>query len=122
MCKKEFLSTAQLIFDSNQFMHTINVDNEYFYSDHLINSDYKLMKSSEVRKYAPMRVSQDQKASVDLERVLRKAEKRKNKDHSDTVKPDYRKVGPLRILALPTFEAPNEDHILKSSMHSGKIS
>jgi hypothetical protein len=53
MCKKEFQMTKQLIFDSIQFMHTINVDNEYFYSDHLINSDDKLMKSESLRKYAP---------------------------------------------------------------------
>ncbi len=36
ICKKEFTCTKDLIFDQEQFMNTINVDNEYFYSDHLI--------------------------------------------------------------------------------------
>jgi len=46
MCKKEFNDTQDLIFDSEQFMNTINVDNEYFYSDHIMKPELKLFRSS----------------------------------------------------------------------------
>ena len=51
MCKKEFDSTKMLIFNNDEFLNTINVDNENFYSDHLIQSKYKLISTESIKKY-----------------------------------------------------------------------
>ena len=36
ICKKEFDNTDSLIFKKDEFMNTIQVDNENFYSDHFL--------------------------------------------------------------------------------------
>lgn len=36
MCKKDFDNSKLLIFKNEEFLNTINVDNENFYSDHLV--------------------------------------------------------------------------------------
>ena len=48
MCKKEFNTFQNVNFNDKEFMATINVDNECFYSDHLINDDNRLIDSMEL--------------------------------------------------------------------------
>jgi hypothetical protein len=45
MCKKDFDNTNMLIFNNDEFLNTINVDNENFYSDHLIVGRERLISS-----------------------------------------------------------------------------
>ena len=45
MCKKEFNTTKMLVFNNEEFLNTINVDNENFYSDHLIQSRERLIST-----------------------------------------------------------------------------
>lgn len=41
-CKKVFEKDANNKFNINEFLQTINVDNEAFYSDHLIKNSHRL--------------------------------------------------------------------------------
>lgn len=38
VCKKDFAHTTTVNYDQQEFIQTINVDNECFFSDHLLNS------------------------------------------------------------------------------------
>ena len=40
-------------YNLNEFLQTINVDNECFYSDHLVKSEYKLASTKSVLKNDP---------------------------------------------------------------------
>ena len=51
MCKKEFDSTKMLIFNNEEFLNTINVDNENFYSDHLIVNKERFISTETFKKY-----------------------------------------------------------------------
>lgn len=41
-CKKAFNNPSNLQFNDHEFLRTINVDNEMFYSDHLVRDSHRL--------------------------------------------------------------------------------
>ena len=66
MCKKEFTETAHLIFNNRylfslihhcrEFLNTINVDNENFYSDHLIFIKDRLISTTSFKNFSPLKL------------------------------------------------------------------
>lgn len=56
MCKKDFENTKTLIFNNNEFLNTINVDNENFYSDHLIIHKDRLISTETFQRLNPYRL------------------------------------------------------------------
>lgn len=104
MCKKEFDSTKMLIFNNEEFLNTINVDNENFYSDHLINSRYKLISTESLKNYEPKingyRSNRLRKSSLDLHQIMRRT------NSLDNSTSNFKKAGPLKILMLPKDRPP----------------
>ena len=52
-CKKRFGKGVNKKYNYDEFLATINVDNECFYSDHLIRTKYKLASTQAIRKHDP---------------------------------------------------------------------
>lgn len=102
ICKKEFDNTKTLFFNNNEFLNTINVDNENFYSDHLVINKERLISTQSFKKYGP-KLSNDQKrrSSFDLIQILRES----NSLFSSSER-NYKQVGPLKILQLPSKSPP----------------
>jgi len=101
-CKKSFRGRANKRYNLDEFLQTINVDNECFYSDHLIKSKDKLAHTNTILKNDPyfLKKKRQRIASFDLAMFLRKdnymAELRADESHQ----------GPLKIIKLPTMTAP----------------
>jgi hypothetical protein len=81
-----------LIFNNNEFLNTINVDHENFYSDHLINNKDRLVSTGSIKKFALNKLHR-QHSSFDLNQMLRNVN-----SMEDCESDNYRKVGPLKIL------------------------
>jgi hypothetical protein len=74
MCKKEFDKTEMLIFKHEEFLNTINVDNENFYSDHLVLNKDKLISSDTLVRMSINKHNKKKhrrKSSFDLENIMR---------------------------------------------------
>jgi len=52
-CKKSFNDPQNLRFDDKEFLQTINVDNEMFYSDHLVHNSHRLARTETLEKFGP---------------------------------------------------------------------
>ena len=66
MCKKDFDDTKMLIFNNNEFLNTINVDNENFYSDHLILNKDRLISTESFKRFGPNKNDKKRHSSYDL--------------------------------------------------------
>ena len=53
ICKKDFARGADKKYNLAEFLQTINVDNECFYSDHLIKSQFKLASTQTILQNDP---------------------------------------------------------------------
>lgn len=73
-CKKDYKGKADKGYNLNEFLQTINVDNECFYSDHLVKSRYKLAKTNSIIMNDPFYVKHNRPrlVSLDLAEILRK--------------------------------------------------
>jgi len=77
-CKKAFFKSKSLRFDQGEFLQTINVDNECFFSDHLILDNHdRLASTNTIDKYDPFFKAgrQKRRLSFDLANMLRKHDK-----------------------------------------------
>lgn len=73
-CKRNFGGKANKRYNLQEFLQTINVDNECFYSDHLINSNGKLASTRTILKNDPyfLKKKRQRVASFDLAGFMRK--------------------------------------------------
>ena len=53
MCNKSYKNGADKRYNLDEFLQTINVDNECFYSDHLIQSKNKLISTQDILQNDP---------------------------------------------------------------------
>lgn len=74
VCRRSFKGDENKRYNLEEFMQTINVDNECFYSDHLIKSSHKLASTGTILKNDPffVRKKHQRIASLDLANFLRK--------------------------------------------------
>ena len=102
-CKKVFNDPGNLKFNEDEFLQTINVDNEMFYSDHIIHPEYKLASSQELAKYDPFYQIRKGKRrqSFDYAFFLRYQNRKKNSMYQSRGN-----NGPLNIIKLPECEPP----------------
>ena len=61
-------------YNLDEFVQTINVDNECFYSDHLVKSEYKLASTRAIIKNDPfyLKLGHQRVKSFDLAKFMRK--------------------------------------------------
>ena len=73
-CKKVFEKDGNLKFNINEFLQTINVDNEHFYSDHLIRNSHRLASTRTIVKFDPFYKEKGvrRRLSFDLGQFMRK--------------------------------------------------
>ena len=81
-----------------EFLQTINVDNECFYSDHLIKSDGRLASTRTIIENDPFFLEKKRQRvqSFDLANFMRKD------DYMLSLLEDEENQGPLKIINLPT--------------------
>ena len=98
VCRRSFKGDENKRYNLAEFMQTINVDNECFYSDHLIKSGHKLASTGTILKNDPfyLRKKHQRIASLDLANFLRKDNPMKDMRATENDK------GPLKIIKLPT--------------------
>lgn len=97
-CKKKFGRGVSNRYELDDLVRTINVDNECFYSEHLVRSEFKLASTRSIIKNDPffLKMKHQRVQSFDLAKFMRKD------DYMLELRKDETKQGPLKIIKLPT--------------------